>query len=348
MHKKDIIKKLYREGNLEDHQFKEILLDLNEEETALLYSFSDKRRKEIYGNKIYIRALIEFTNYCKNSCRYCGLQKENHNIKRYRLNKDIIYMLCEKAYKLGFRTFVLQGGEDPYFSDEKIISIIKNIKSRFPDAAITLSIGEKDESSYKAYFNAGADRYLLREETSDLDHYRILHPDSQKMEDRQKCLLSLKKIGYETGGGFMISSPGQDIDCIIKDLRFLKVLNPEMIGVGPFIPHKDTVFKNEAAGELDLSLKMIAILRLMFPNALIPATTALGSIREDGRALGIKAGANVIMPNISPRNLRKLYSLYDGKIIEGDEDALNIESLKEKMKSIGYEIVIDRGDCRKC
>ena len=341
----DIIIKLKNNKDLPDEEFK-ILLE-NQYDEKMLFSAADEVRRGIYSNKIYIRGLIEFTNYCKNNCFYCGLRRDNKSLLRYRLSREEILSCCEKGYALGFRTFVLQGGEDIRFDDGTLCDIIKSIKSVYTDCAVTLSLGEKSFESYKKYFDAGADRYLLRHETADSAHYGYLHPAEMSLENRKRCLFDLKKIGYQVGSGFMVSSPGQTTENLIADLRFLRELQPDMIGIGPFIHHKSTPFAKENDGSTSLTLRLISILRLMFPHALIPATTALNTLTENGREMGILAGANVIMPNLSPQDKRELYSIYENKAFGGNEDAENIENLKKSVKKIGYEIVTDIGNVKR-
>ena len=291
-----------------------------------------------------MRGLIEFTNYCKNDCLYCGIRKSNGNAHRYRLSEEDILNCCKEGYDLGFRTFVLQGGEDGYYTDERIIHLIRMIKEQYPDCAITLSIGEKSKESYQSYFDAGADRYLLRHETYNHEHYRQLHPPNLSPGHRQQCLRNLKDIGYQVGCGFMVGSPYQTPEHLAEDMLFMKELNPHMIGIGPFIPHHDTPFAGKAAGTLELTLYMLGLIRLMIPKVLLPATTALGTIHPKGRELGILAGANVVMPNLSPTEVRKDYLLYDNKICTGDESAQCRHCLEMRMKSVGYQVVTDRGD----
>ena len=309
-----------------------------------LYVEADKIRRTHYGNKVYIRGLIEISNYCKNNCLYCGIRKNNPSVSRYRLTREDILSCCREGYELGFRTFVMQGGEDEFFTDEFMCSLIYEIKSLYPECAVTLSLGERSFESYKAMYDAGADRYLLRHETASDAHYGKLHPHSMSLKKRKECLFNLKEIGYQVGSGFMVGSPFQTNENLAEDLLFLKELQPHMIGIGPFISHRDTPFKNEKSGTLYLSLKMISLLRIMFPKALIPSTTALSSISSDGREMGLKAGANVVMPNLSPEGVRSKYSLYDNKAYSGSEAAESLEILKNLVKKAGYEVTVDRGD----
>lgn len=340
-----IIDKLYETHNLtEDDMLHVLQTDIYDE---YIFSKADEMRRKIYGNKVYIRGLIEFTNCCKNDCFYCGLRKSNQNIKRYRLSKEQIIDCCKTGYSLGFRTFVLQGGEDGFFSDDILCDIVSGIKKLFDDCAVTLSVGERSFESYKALYDAGANRYLLRHETASAAHYNKLHPAYMSIENRKRCLFDLKKIGYETGAGFMVQSPFQTVENIVEDLKFLKQLNPQMIGIGPYIPHNDTPFREFKSGSLILTLRLIGILRLMFPYALIPATTALATIDKAGREKALKCGANVVMPNLSPISVRKQYSIYNDKAAFGNEDALKIERLKENVKSIGYEVVCDIGSAKR-
>jgi len=323
---------------------KKILLTTDQKLHDALLAAARATALEQFGNKIYIRGLIEFTNYCKNDCYYCGIRCSNNKANRYRLNKDQILSCCANGYELGFRTFVLQGGEDPFFSDEMLIDIILAIKKNHPDCALTLSIGERSLESYEALFTAGADRYLLRHETANPTHYSLLHPETLSLANRLHCLKNLKEIGYQVGTGFMVGSPFQTTDNLVEDLLLINKFKPQMIGIGPFIPHHDTPFRNKNSGTLQQTLRLIAMLRLMLPKALIPATTALGTIDPCGREQGILAGANVVMPNLSPVMVRSKYSLYDNKICTGEEAAECINCLRTRLQKIGYEIVIDRGD----
>ena len=321
-------------------------VDISETD-RILFRAADEVRRENYGTDVYIRGLIEFTNYCRNDCYYCGIRCSNSNADRYRLTYQEIMDCCREGYRLGFRTFVLQGGEDPYYTDEMICRIVSDIKKEFPDCAVTLSIGERSRESYQAYHDAGADRYLLRHETADKQHYDRLHPEGMELANRQKCLFDLKDIGYQVVSGFMVGSPYQTEKSLISDLRFLMELQPDMIGIGPYITHRDTPFKDMKNGSMLLTLRMISILRLVFPYALIPSTTALGTIHPQGRELGLCAGANVVMPNLSPTEVRELYSLYENKICTGEEAAQCRGCLENRVLSAGYQIVTDIGDVRR-
>jgi biotin synthase len=336
-----LIKKLRAEKNLPDTELKTLIE--SEEDAQELFENADAVRREYYGTDVYIRGLIEFTNYCKNNCYYCGIRAENKNLERYRLTKEEILSCCAEGHELGFRTFVLQGGEDPYYSDELICEIVSQIKKSYPGCAVTLSIGEKSYESYKAYREAGADRYLLRHETANEEHYSLLHPESMSLKNRKECLWNLKKLGYQVGSGFMVGSPYQTTAFLIEDLRFLQELRPDMVGIGPYITHNNTPFREYKSGELSATLKLIAILRLMFPNILLPSTTALGTIDSKGRELGLAAGANVVMPNLSPVKYRKQYALYDNKICTGEEAAECKFCLERRVISAGYKIVSNIG-----
>ena len=327
--------------------FERILRERTEADEELAHQLARECTEKYYGRGVYTRGLIEFTNYCKNNCHYCGIQRGNKEVERYRLSKEEILSCCEEGYRLGFRTFVLQGGEDPYFTDEKIVEIVQAIKKEFPDCAVTLSIGEKSRASYEKYFLAGADRYLLRHETADKEHYQYLHPKELSWEHRMRCLKDLKEIGFQVGCGFMVGSPHQTAKTLAKDLYFIQEFQPDMCGIGPFIPQHATVFAKETAGTLQDTLFLLSLLRLIHPNMLIPATTALGTIDKRGRELGILSGANVLMPNLSPTAVRKKYLLYDNKICTGDESAQCRACLSRRMESIGAHLLVDRGDVKK-
>lgn len=344
MNNTDRIDFLEKNRDLPDKEMKALLTTMTEPDEEYLYMRARRIREAYYGKEVYLRGLIEFTNYCKNDCRYCGIRKSNRHADRYRLTKEEILDCCRKGYALGFRTFVLQGGEDLYYSCDDICEIVRQIKKEHPDCAVTLSIGEKTKGEYQSYFDAGAERYLLREETSDEAHYRFLHPEELSMRHRMGCLYELREIGYQVGCGFMVGSPGQTWDCVLEDLRFMQDLRPQMIGIGPFIPHKDTQYAHEKAGTMDDTLHLLGMLRLMFPNALLPATTALGTIHPLGREKGILAGANVVMPNLSPRGVRGKYLLYDGKICTGDEAAECRRCMELRIARTGYHVEVSRGD----
>ena len=332
-------------NNFSDSELK--LLIENEEGQQELFKKADEVRREHYGRDVYIRGLIELSNYCKNNCYYCGIRRDNRLVTRYRLDKQQVLACCEQGYGLGFRTYVLQGGEDAQFSDKIICEIVSEIKELYTDCAVSLSLGEKPYASYKAYFDAGADRYLLRHETACDGHYKKLHPVSMKLDVRKQCLYDLKEIGYEVGTGLMVGSPFQTTQNLIQDLRFMQELQPDMIGIGPFLSHKDTPFNSHKNGGMYLCLRMLAISRIMFPYALIPATTALATIDKKGRELGLSAGANVVMPNLSPINFRKLYELYDDKISTNEEAAESLSLLKDMVNSVGYHIVVDKGGVKR-
>ncbi len=316
----------------------------DEELAAYLFALARQERDRYYDHAVYLRGLIEFTNYCKNNCYYCGLRSGNQNLRRYRLTTEEILDCCDRGYAAGYRTFVLQGGEDPWYTDDKIVELIRQIKNRYPDCALTLSIGEKEKTSYQAYYEAGADRYLLRHETYDAAHYARLHPPSLSCSHRQQCLWDLKEIGYQVGTGFMVGAPYQTAAYLAEDMCFLKELNPHMVGIGPFIPHKDTPFAKEPAGTLQLTLFMLGLLRLMLPKVLLPATTALGTIAPGGREQGILAGANVIMPNLTPDTVRADYNLYDHKIMTDGGSARQMQELEQSLRQVGCHTVQARGD----
>ena len=341
---KYLIDKLKTQSSLTRDEWTALIVGRTPELAGYLFELARKERHLHYGHDVYVRGLIEFTNYCRNDCLYCGIRKSNPHVSRYRLSDEHILDCCRIGYDLGFRTFVLQGGEDGYYTRERMVHVIESIRSRHPDCAITLSIGEKSREDYQAFYEAGANRYLLRHETFNANHYSRLHPPSLSAAARQKCLWDLKDIGYQTGTGFMVGSPYQTPQDLAEDMLFIRELNPQMVGIGPFIPHHDTPFSNEAAGTLELTLFMLGLLRLMLPKVLLPSTTALGTIDPKGRELGILAGANVVMPNLSPTGVRKDYALYDNKICTGDEAAECRQCLERRMESIGYRVVTARGD----
>ena len=340
-----LIEQLKQQQTATDAQL-EALLMADYDET-LLFAGADSVRREVYGDAVYIRGLIEVSNHCKNNCYYCGIRAGNTKAERYRLTKEEILDCCRQGYTLGFRTFVLQGGEDPKMDDGFLCDVVSAIREEFADCAITLSLGEKSHESYLAYYRAGANRYLLRHETATESHYQSLHPKEMSLQRRKQCLFDLKEIGYQVGAGFMVGSPGQTREHLVADLRFLQELRPAMIGIGPYLNHKDTPFRDCPNGSMDLTLRLISILRLMFPYALLPSTTALGTIHLQGRELGLKAGANVVMPNLSPKNVRKLYHLYENKRCTGSEAAESLEILKQQVANAGYRVVVDKGDVKQ-
>ena len=329
---------------------KEILHIINSndpEELKLLLENARNMREKHFGKSVFIRGLIEFTNYCKNDCYYCGIRCSNKNLERYRLSIEEILNCCRTGDSLGIKTFVLQGGEDPWYTSERTAQIISAIRQEFPNHAITLSFGERPQSDYELFFKAGVNRYLLRHETADEKHYSQLHPPFMKLESRKQALFTLKKIGYQTGAGFMVGSPFQTPEALLADIRFLEELQPQMVGIGPFIPHHDTPFSSEQPGCLTLCQKMLALARILLPKTLIPAATAMGTISPNGRELALNAGANIVMPNLSPPAVRKLYSIYDNKPSTASEAAENLNILKEKIINAGYEPDMSRGDYRE-
>ena len=317
-----------------------------EDEQVVKYLKLEAQRvaQSIYGRNVFIRGLIEISSYCRNDCFYCGLRRSNTTAVRYRLTEEEIYSCCEQGYELGFRTFVMQGGEDPWFNDDRMCRIIATIRNTYPDCAITLSLGERSKESYQRMFDAGANRYLLRHETAIAEHYSQLHPLEMSWQHRVDCLYALKEVGYQVGCGFMVGSPKQTFENLFADLQFIRTLQPAMVGIGPFIPAHDTPFANQPAGTADRTVRLLAIIRLLHPRVLLPATTALGTIYSGGRELGILSGANVIMPNLSPKLHRKDYSIYDNKLSTGDEAAESRAKIDIAISKIGYQTVVSRGD----
>ena len=340
----ELIDRLHKEHTLTRGEFITLIKDRDEENASYLASLAREEAVKIYGNGVFPRGLVEFTNYCKNNCYYCGIQGSNQHANRYRLSKDEILSACENGYQLGYRSFVLQGGEDPHYSDDVMVPIVSEIRKRYQDCAITLSLGERSKESYQKLYDAGADRYLLRHEAATPELYQKLHPESLSLENRIQCLWNLKEIGYAVGTGFMVGAPYQTVENLVDDLLFIQKLDPQMIGIGPFVPHHDTKFKDYPSGTVELTTYLTSILRLMNPHLLLPATTALGTIDPRGREKGILAGANVVMPNLSPVAVRKDYSLYDNKICTGEEAAECAGCLGRRLASIDYELVFTRGD----
>ena len=339
-----LAKKLIENRRLETKEYADLIGNRDEATAALLVAEAVRIRKSIYGDKVYIRGLIEISNICRNDCMYCGIRRSNTRCERYRLSLREILDCAEEGYGLGFRTFVLQGGEDPFFTDEVLTGVISALKKAHPDCAVTLSVGERSRESYERLFKAGADRYLLRHETADPAHYAGLHPAEMSFDRRMSCLKTLKEIGFQTGCGMMVGSPGQTAECLAKDLSFIGEFQPEMCGIGPFIPHRETPFADREAGTAELTCFLLSVIRILCPAVLLPATTALGTIQPGGREMGILSGANVVMPNLSPMSVRKKYSLYNNKLATGTESAQQVRTLAEQMKSIGYRVVVDRGD----
>lgn len=321
-----------------------ILRAFGEETRAALAAEADRVRRSVYGTEIFLRGLIEFTNVCKNNCLYCGLRRGNTRVSRYRLSPEEILACCDAGYDLGYRTFVLQGGEDPAWTPEKVEKLVREIKARRPDCAITLSLGEFPREVYAAWRAAGADRYLLRHETASPEHYRLLHPPEMSFDNRMRCLRDLKDLGYAVGCGMMVGSPFQTVENLAADLLFLQEFQPDMVGIGPFIPQHDTPFAGESAGTLEMTLYLLSVIRLMLPEVLLPATTALGTIHPQGREMGILAGANVCMPNLSPADVRGKYAIYDHKLSEPSEKH---RELSGRFARIGYRTVVSRGDRKR-
>ena len=339
-----LAEKLAKTHDLSAEELYLLIANRTEETREYLRQKAEAECQRVYGNNVFIRGLIELTNYCKNDCYYCGIRCSNKKANRYRLTKQQILECCEIGYELGFRTFVLQGGEDPYFTDERMVDIVSAMRQKYPHCAITLSLGERSRESYEALFKAGANRYLLRHETATKQHYEQLHPAQMSFEHRMECLRTLKEIGFQTGCGFMVGSPGQTIEHIVRDLRFIKEFRPHMVGMGPFLSHHDTPFCDMPNGTAELTVYLLSIVRLLLPEVLLPATTALGTVQQDGRKQGVLAGCNVVMPNLSPLSVRKSYMLYDNKISTDEESAQSVEKLKRQMESIGRTVAVARGD----
>lgn len=342
-----LIDRLSRDRSLTEEEYEVLVSGYTPEAASFASSLASSVRREYYGDEVFMRGLMEISNYCRNDCFYCGIRRSNRSCSRYRLTPSEIISCASKGYGLGFRTFVLQGGEDPYYTDDVLCSIVSSIKSMHPDCAVTLSMGERSYESYAALFSAGADRYLLRHETASAPHYAKLHPSSMSFENRMRCLKDLRSIGYQVGCGFMVGSPYQTPSDLASDLKFIETFRPDMCGIGPFIPHKDTPFGSESRGSAEMTCYLLSLIRLIFPPVLLPATTALGTIDPLGREKGLKAGANVVMPNLSPVEVREKYTLYDNKICTGEEASECVSCLSSRIKNAGYRLVTDRGDIRK-
>ena len=347
MKNENLIRTLLRTRKLSENEWQQLFAEYDEEDVSLAMALAREIALKRFGKRLWFRGIVEFSNICKQNCLYCGIRRDNHKVCRYRLTPEEILECCADGYEGGFRTFVLQGGEDGWFTDERMCAIVREMKRRFPDCAVTLSLGERSRESYQALFDAGADRYLLRHETADEDHYRLLHSAEQTLQNRLRCLRDLKEIGYQTGCGIMVGSPGQTPATLARDMVFMQEFKPEMIGVGPFLPHGDTPFRDEPAGSVELTLFILALCRIMLPDVLLPATTALGTAESDGRIRGVLAGCNVVMPNLSPAAVRKKYMLYDNKAGTELTASQGVALLRRQMESIGYEVAIGRGDYRE-
>ncbi len=343
---KTLIDKLAYTSILSKQELQLLIAERTLESERYLFIKAQEVREKYYGKAVYLRGLIEFSNYCKNDCYYCGIRKSNLHASRYRLTKEQILQCCLNGYAMGFRTFVLQGGDDRAYSDELMVDIVTTIRQQFPDCAITLSIGERSKETYQSFYNAGADRYLLRHESANKEHYHQLHPSRMRAENRRQALYDLKEVGFQVGSGFMVGSPFQTVEHLAEDLLFLAELRPQMVGIGPFMPHHDTPFAHFQGGSVDLTLFMLAMLRLILPASLLPSTTALGSADPSGREKGLLAGANVIMPNLTPVEARSKYLLYDNKVGTEDDAATSLGEIKERVKQTGYFIEINRGDAK--
>ena len=339
--------KLIKEHALDVSGYETLINERTPETTEILKNEAVSIRRSIYGNDVYVRGLIEISNICRNDCLYCGIRRSNKNVRRYRLTREQILACAEEGWRLGFRTFVLQGGEDAFFTDSFLTDLIKEMKARWPECAVTLSLGERSPESYRILREAGADRYLLRHETADREHYGKLHPPEMSFENRMNCLSELRSADYQVGCGMMVGSPFQTTEHLAKDLKFIETFKPDMCGIGPFIPHHDTPFAQYPAGTLELTCFLLSVIRIIHPQVLLPATTALGTIHPSGREMGILSGANVVMPNLSPPSVRKQYELYDNKICTGEESAECRSCLEKRIESIGYRIVSSRGDIKK-
>jgi len=345
--KKELTDKLQRCRRLEKSEWESLLTDYTEEDR--LYAASRARAVSVqnFGNQIFIRGIVEFSNYCKNDCLYCGIRRSNLNVQRYRLTADEILECCQEGYENGLRTIVLQSGEDFTYTADQLAELIRRIKSAYPDCAVTLSLGEREYDELKMLREAGADRYLLRHETANAAHYGMLHPPQMSFEHRMQCLRGLKALGFQTGAGMMVGAPYQKTENLAEDMCFLQDFQPKMIGIGPFLPHKDTPFAQEPKGSFEMTLYLLSLCRLMLPKVLLPATTALGTIHPNGREQGVLAGANVIMPNLSPSAVRKKYMLYDKKLGTETKSEEAVAELRKRLAAIGYEMTVGRGDYTK-
>ncbi len=339
----NLFEKIYQTNYLTKEEITYLLQNITDADREVLYNYALKTKQAYYGNKVYLRGLIEFSNICRQDCLYCGIRASNVKVERYRLTPEEIIGCCDQGYVLGYRTFVLQSGEDLWYTEEILVALIQEIKKRYPEVAITLSIGERRVETYQSLFASGADRFLMRHETASKELYETLHP-TMRFEDRRACLNALKEIGYQVGAGFMVGLPGQTFADLAKDLRYLMELRPDMIGIGPFIPHSETPLGTETGGTLEDTLVMVALARLLIPESLIPATTALGTLHPQGRELALKAGANVVMPIITPTSVRKQYALYENKICGDDHPEDCRYCIERRIQSAGFEADLGRGD----
>ena len=341
---KRLVDKLRDEHRLTPDEYRALLIMRDAQVIDYLMDQARTVSQLHFGRGIYLRGLIELSNVCRNDCLYCGIRRSNCHVERYTLSHDQVLACCEQGYKIGFRTFVLQGGEWGEERSRWIADLIGDIKKGWPDCAVTLSLGEHPRETYALWRDAGADRYLLRHETHHPRLYSLLHPQRMSLAHRLQCLDWLKELGFQVGTGIMVGAPFQTLESIIEDIEYLVDFQPQMIGLGPFIPHHDTPFRRFPAGSVEMTAKLYAILRLAMPKALIPSTTAMATLAPDGRCRGILAGANVVMPNLSPTDTRKQYSLYDNKAALGAESAQGVKILADELAAIGYHIDWSRGD----
>lgn len=344
---RDLVHRLVGERTLKRDEFRALIASCDSQTLEYIRKESVRTAQERFGHGIFVRGLIEISSFCRNDCAYCGLRRSNRSAERYRLNHEQIMECCKEGYDAGLRTFVLQGGEDANLTDEWLEQIIHDIRHIYPDVAITLSLGERSYDSYKRLYDAGATRYLLRHEAANEELYRKLHPQTMSHANRIACIENLKEIGYQTGMGMMIGVRGQSVDDLVDDLLLMERIRPQMIGIGPFIPHRNTPLGDYPAGSVELTLLMLSIVRLMHPSALIPSTTALATLSAEGRRMGILSGANVVMPNLTPPSERKKYAIYEDKASSGSEAVEGLRALEQELNEIGYHIDYSRGDYKK-
>ncbi len=342
-----LVEALEKGERLGEEDFFALLTHRDPQTDQRLRDGASRVRERIYGDTVFVRGLIEITNHCKNDCLYCGIRCSNSRAERYRLTEEQILACAHRGAEMGFSTFVLQGGEDPYFTDERLCRLVERLKETYPDKAVTLSLGERGRESYRRLRQAGADRYLLRHESADAAHYARLHPPKMRLETRMRALYDLRELGFQVGCGMMVESPYQTARHLAKDLAFIAHFQPEMCGIGPFIPHGETPFASYGAGSGALTCFLLALVRLSCPAVLLPATTALNTLDEGSRAKGMQWGANVVMPNLSPEDAKARYQLYHRKLSHGAEALEGLAQLKNEMNAIGRRVVMDRGDCKK-